>query len=196
MNKISLKLGIWFLVVMLIMGVCLLYFLHENIVDAKVEEELFTLQARGNSHRDVLEDAYSPKSLYHIALMESKADLEVIITDHNQNIIIRSSKLDDTEEEILSYDLKNVPRNGKVIEKRWRDEKYISSVTPYSISENQKGYVYMFKRTNQVQEFISDLNHHFIVAAVITVIFLIFTILFLTRALTTPLIRMKKATKN
>ena len=54
----------------------------------------------------------------------------------------------------------------------------------------------MFKRTNQVQEFISDLNHHFIVAAVITVIFLIFTILFLTRALTTPLIRMKKATEK
>jgi signal transduction histidine kinase len=196
LNKLSLKLGMWFLVVMLIIEIFLLYFLHENIVDTQIKEELSSLQARGNNHRDVLEESYRPETLHHIALMESKGEMDVIITDKNKNIIINSSELDYAEEKILSYSLKNVPRNGKVIEKRWRDEKYISTVTPYSINGNQKGYVYMFKSTDQVQGFISNLNHHFVVVAVITGIFLLLTILFLTKFLTTPLIRMKKATEK
>ncbi|MGM0875718.1 MAG: hypothetical protein ACQEWV_13175 [Bacillota bacterium] len=106
--------------------------LHENIIDTKIEEELYTLQARGNSHRDVLEDSYRPETLLYIALKESKADLVVIITERNQNIIISSSKLDNAEKKILSYEIKNVPRNEKVIEKHWRGEMYISTVTPYS----------------------------------------------------------------
>ncbi|MCM3441522.1 ATP-binding protein (plasmid) [Metabacillus halosaccharovorans] len=196
MNKISLKLGFWFLVVMLLMEVFLLYFLHKNIVITQIEKELSALQARGNNHRDVLEESYRPETLQHISLMELSGEMDVIVTDNNQNIIISSSKLDPVEEKILSYDLKNVPRNGKVIEQRWRDKKYISTVTPYSINANEKGYVYMFQNTNQVQEIITNLNHHFIVAAVITGIFLILTILFLTKVLTTPLIRMKKATEK
>lgn len=180
---------------MLVMEIFLLYFLHENIVDTQIEEELFALQVRGNNHRDVLEESYRPETLNHIALMESKGDMDVIITDENRNIIINSSELDSAKGKILSYDLKNVPRNGKVIEKRWRDEKYISTVTSYSINDNnQKGFVYMFKSTDQVQGFISNLNHHFIVASIITGVFLLLTILFLTKFLTTPLIRMKKAT--
>ncbi|WP_316397493.1 ATP-binding protein [Metabacillus litoralis] len=190
------KLGVWFLVVMLIMEIFLLYFLHENIVDTQIEGELSALQVRGNNHRDVLEESYRSETLQHIALMESKGETDVIITDKNQNIIINSSELDYAEEKILTYDLKNVRRNGKVIEKRWRDEKYISTVTPYSINENQKGYVYMFKSTEQVQKFISNLNHHFIIAAVLSGVFLLLTILFLTKVLTTPLIRMKKATEK
>lgn len=181
---------------MLIIEIFLLYFLHENIIDTQIQEELSTLQARGNNHRDVLEESYRPETLHHIALMESKGELDVIITDKSQNIIINSSEVDHAIEKILSYRLKNVSRNGEVIAKRWKDEQYISTVTPYSINENQKGYVYMFLSTDHVQGIISNLNHHFVVAAVVTGFFLLLTIVFLTKVLTTPLIQMKKATEK
>ncbi|MGE6720581.1 hypothetical protein ACQKGD_24995 [Peribacillus frigoritolerans] len=57
MNKISLKFGLWFLGAMLILEIFLFFFLHSSIVDSRIEEELAALQARGNSHRDVLENS-------------------------------------------------------------------------------------------------------------------------------------------
>ncbi|HWL26810.1 MAG TPA: HAMP domain-containing sensor histidine kinase [Ureibacillus sp.] len=196
MNKISLKFSLWFLGAMLILEVFLFFFLHTSIVNSRIEEELQALQARGNSHRDVLEDAYNKETLHHIALMESKTDTEVIITDLNQNVIIASSKLDKAEEQVISHSIKDVPYFGRVLEDRWRSEKYISTVTPFSINENPKGYVYMFRSTDQVQNLISRLNHHFLAAAIITITLLIICILFLSKALTTPLIQMKKATEK
>ncbi|KKB38133.1 HAMP domain-containing sensor histidine kinase [Bacillus thermotolerans] len=194
-NKITLKLGLWFFFVMLIVEVCLFFFLHTNMVKDRVEEELTALQARGNSHRDVLEDVYHEDTLRHIAVMEQNADTEVIITDQEKNMIISSSKLDKGEQAILSKNINTVPRNGKVLEQEWRSEKYISTVSPYTAGE-QQGYVFMFKSTSQVQDLISRLTRHFLVAGVLTAALLLLTILFLTKSVTTPLIRMKKATEK
>ncbi len=62
---------------MLILEIFLFFFLHTSIVDSRIEEELAALQARGNSHRDVLENSYNEETLHHIAVMEAKADTEV-----------------------------------------------------------------------------------------------------------------------
>nr|WP_100331938.1 HAMP domain-containing sensor histidine kinase [Bacillus xiapuensis] len=198
MNKITVKLGIWFFFVMLIIEVCLFFFLHTRMVKNRVEEELIALLARGNNHREVLEDSYNEETLRHIAVMERNADTEVVITDQSKKIIISSSGLDtDTEEmDLLSKNISAVPREGMVLENRWRSGKYISTVSPYAVSNQQKGYVFMFKSTDQVQGLISRLNHNFLMAAVLTVSLLILTILFLTKFITTPLIRMKKATEK
>ncbi|MGM9925789.1 MAG: hypothetical protein ACI35R_16205 [Bacillus sp. (in: firmicutes)] len=71
------------------------------------------LQARGNSHRDVLESSYEEETLRHIALMEANAETVVIITDYNQNVIISSTKLDWEEQALISKKLGRVPRNGE-----------------------------------------------------------------------------------
>ncbi|MEK4012740.1 MULTISPECIES: sensor histidine kinase [Peribacillus] len=196
LNKISLKFGIWFLGAMLILEMFLFFFLHTSIVDSRIEEELAALQARGNSHRDVLENSYNQETLHHIAVMEAKADTEVIITGLNQNIIISSSKLDNEEQKIIAKEIGRVPRDGETLENRWKSEKYISTVTPFKINQNQKGYVYMFRSTDQIQTLISRLNHHFIAGAIMILSLMIITILFLSKALTTPLIRMKRATEK
>lgn len=196
LNKISLKLGFWFLAVMLIVEVFLFYFLHTNIVDSRIEDELNSLQLRGNSHRDVLESSYNADTLNHIAFMEAKAETEVIVTDQNQSIIVSSSTVDHAERKILSEKISSVPREGKIAEDNWRNEKYISTVTPFTVNQNEQGYVYMFRSTNQVQNLIERLNHHFIIAAIVTFTLLIVTIVFLTRALTNPLVRMKNATEK
>ncbi|WP_230203705.1 HAMP domain-containing sensor histidine kinase [Bacillus massiliigorillae] len=154
------------------------------------------LQARGNGHRDVLENYYNKDTLHHIALMESEADTEVAITDENHNVIIASAKLDPEELKIINMKPESVPRNGAILEKRWKSEKFISTVTPYYVNKRTQGYLYMFRSTDQVQVLINELNNHFIAAALITVTLLVLTILFLSQALTNPLIRMKKATEK
>lgn len=196
MNKISIKFSLWFLIVTLFIEIFLFFFLHSSIVHSRIEEELNELQARGNSHRDVLEKYYNRDTLHHIAIMESEADTEVVITDRNQNIIIASSRLNEEEHQIIDKNLDHVPRHGKIIENRWDTEELISTVTPFSIDNRTQGYVYMFRNTTQVQLLIKDLNQHFIVAAIMTVILLVLTILFLSQVLTRPLVNMKKATEK
>ncbi|WP_331456993.1 sensor histidine kinase [Bacillus sp. FJAT-27231] len=195
-NKITLKLGLWFFFIMIMIEVCLFFVLHTGLVESRVEEELQALLARGNSHREVLEDSYNRETLHHIALMELKANTEVIITDHEQRMIISSSKVDSEEKKIVSKKLRNVPRNGKILERRWENEPYIATVSPYLTSGQQRGFVYMFKSTDQIQGMISKLNEHFLFAAALTMALLIVTVLFLSKALTTPLIQMKRATEK
>ena len=79
---------------------------HTGIVDSQIEEELAALQARGKS-------SYEEETLRHIALMEANAETVVIITDHNQNVIISSTKLDWEEQALISKKLGRVPRNGE-----------------------------------------------------------------------------------
>ncbi|MDQ0219992.1 HAMP domain-containing histidine kinase [Peribacillus cavernae] len=196
MNKISLKLGTLFFFIILILESFLFFFLHDNIVESRIEEELTALQARGNSHRDVVEKSYKSETLHHIALMEAQAETEVIITDEKREIIISSNDIDQEEKNFLAKKVGNLPREGRILEDRWRSEKYISTISPYYIDTNKTGYVYMFKSTDQVQDLISRLNSHFLIAGILTISFLVFTILFLTKALTTPLIKMKKATEK
>ena len=57
------------------------YFLHSALVDSSVEEELISLQARGNSHRAILERHFDSDTISHVTLMESEADTDVVITD-------------------------------------------------------------------------------------------------------------------
>lgn len=195
-NKIALKFGLWFLIVMLFIEVFLFFFLHSSIVNSRIDEEMKELQARGNGHRDVLENFYNRDTLHHIALMESEVETEVVITDKNHNIIIASAKLDPEELKIINIQLDEIPRTGVTMEKRWRSEKFISTVSPYYVNKKEQGYIYMFRSTDQIQGLIEELNNHFGIAALITITLLVLTILFLSQALTSPLIRMKKATEK
>lgn len=196
LNKLSLKLGIRFFIVILLLEISLFICLHYPIVNSMVKEELHALQTRGNSHRDVLEDSFHENTLRHIALMESKAITDVLITDQKQRILSSSSHMSDQEKGFLEKKLGHIPRSGKVLENNWRNEPYIVTVSPYFIDKNQYGYIYMFKSTDEIQALISQLNSHFILAGVISIILLILTILFLTKSLTTPLLKMKRATEK
>ncbi|HZG73468.1 MAG TPA: hypothetical protein VEY51_18175, partial [Chondromyces sp.] len=109
---------------MLILEIFLLFFLHRSIVDSRIEEELIALQARGNSHRDVLETSYKEETLQHISLMESGTGTEVIITDRKGKVITTSLKLGGEEQALLSRKIEKVPREGMVLENRWEGRKY------------------------------------------------------------------------
>ncbi|MFH0067076.1 ATP-binding protein [Peribacillus sp. NPDC056705] len=169
-------------------------YLHNKVIHSRVNQELESLKARGNSHRDVLEITYSGSTLQHIGLMESHTDTDVVITDTRGAILISSEKVNGGMKKILAKNLPYVPRKGLIIQSSWKDERYIATVTPFISDEENKGYVYMFKDTREVEDLIAQLNRHFLLATALLLFFMLVIIYFLSKALTRPLISMKEAT--
>ncbi|MEB1806077.1 MAG: HAMP domain-containing histidine kinase [Bacillaceae bacterium] len=194
--KFSIKLGLWFFVCILIIESVSMLFLHNNVVQSLVDEELHSLQARGNSHRDVLEMSFNHETLHHIAMMEAQTDTEVVITTLTGEVVDASSEIDAGIQFILQQELVNLPRDGQVLQSDWKDQRYIATVSPFDDSQGNQGYVYMLKSNNLIQAFIGKLNDHFLVAVALILFFLLVTIILLLKVLTRPLISMKEATKK
>ena len=195
MNKLSIKLGVLFFLIMFGLETIMFFFLHTTIVDSRVEEELIALQARGNSHRDVLEKHFVTRTISHVTLMESEANTNVIITDKQGKVLDSSDDI----EEFRNYLTKiTVPisKKGVIIADNWKDEPYIATLSPIEIEGEVAGYVYMFQDTNSVHTLINRLNKHFLLAGFIAIGLTIIIIIFLSKALTKPLIKMKDATSQ
>ncbi|WP_230303091.1 HAMP domain-containing sensor histidine kinase [Peribacillus simplex] len=169
-------------------------YLHNKVIHSRVNQELDLLKARGNSHRDVLEITYSGSTLQHIGLMESHTDTDVVITDTRGDILISSEMVNGGMKKILAKNLPQVPRKGLIIKSSWKDERYIATVSPFISHKENKGFVYMFKDTRDVEDLIAQLNRHFLLATALLLFFMLVTIYFLSKALTRPLIAMKEAT--
>src|SRR5690606_3606581 len=89
-----------------------------------------------------------------------------------------------------------VPFEGMVVENRWETESYISTVSPIMIDNQLIGHVYMFKSTNSIQTMVYELKQHFMVVGSLTIVLTVITVFFLSKVITLPLIRMKKATER
>lgn len=196
MNKISTKLAIYFFVVVLIMESSLMYYLHQNIIHTKVEEEFSLLLANGANHRDVLIEHYSDTTIKHIILMEKNENREVMITNRTGDIINSSDKSYMLQEEyqLLISDLDN--EKDKIVVSDWRHSPYIVSSHPYTVNESQSGYVIMFQSTNSINKMVNDMNMHFVISGITSFIVLFFVYALLSKILTRPLIRMKEATEK
>jgi nitrogen fixation/metabolism regulation signal transduction histidine kinase len=196
MNKISIKIGLLFFAAIFLLETISMYFLHDNIIHSRVHEELSSLQTRGNNHREILEASFYEETIRHIALMESQTDTQVILTSPKGNIYMSSNKVVPEMKKIIKSTPKKVSYEGMILEDDWQNESYIASVSPIKVNGKIKGYVYMFQNTQKIKELISGLNHHFLLAGILSVIFMIIIIIFLTRVVTHPLIEMSKATKR
>lgn len=194
--KISIKLGLWVFFCILFIESFSMIFLHENLVHSQVHQELQALQARGNNHREVLEISFDPATLNHIGLMESHTDTEIVVANTKGKILLASAKVDQNIESILQKPISGLPRNGRVLQSDWKKEKYISTVTEIDQGGKTIGYVYMFKKTDEVQKLISQLNRHFQLASLLILFFMLITIFLLSKAFTKPLISMLEATKK
>ncbi len=191
--KFSTKLGLWFFICLLIIESVSMLVLHRHVVDSLVKEELDSLLARGNSHRDVLMTSFTPDTLQHIVVMESNTDTEVVILDENDSVIISSVQLSNLPPYINKEAL---PTGDGVVQDAWKQEAFIATVSPFRSGDDSTGYVYMLKSTDSLKKVIQQLNHHFAIAVVIIMLFLLITNIFLIKLLTKPLIRMKNATQK
>lgn len=196
MKKLSVKLGIIFFVIIFGLESFMFFFLHASLVDSRVEEELSELQARGNSHRAVLEMNFDSTTSNHITLMESEADTDVVITDRHNKVIDSSGKSVHFLKYIMNTNSSNIPRDGKIIEAKWREKPYIATVSSIQVNNEIVGYVFMFQDTESVQALIKHLNEHFLLAGFISILLTFIIIVILSKALTKPLIEMKEATSR
>ena len=98
MRKLSLKLGIIFFVTLFCIETFMMFFLHASLANSRVEEELFSLQARGNSHRTILERSFDKETLSHVALMESEASTDVVIINNEGTVLTTSGPQDNIED--------------------------------------------------------------------------------------------------
>lgn len=169
------------------------FFLHMGVTETRVEEELQSLQARGNSHRAILEKHFDQETIDHVVLMESESTTDVVILNHVGEILGASS-LSETLEKYIHIPTSGIPKDGQTLEDNWEEEPYISTISPVYVHEQIEGYVIMFENTDSVHTLMRNLNDHFLLAGWISVFFTLIIIIFLTKGITKPLIIMKEVT--
>ena len=195
MNKLSIKLGILFFVILFGLIAFMFVFLHTEIADTRIQQELQTLQSRGNSHKAILEKQFDYEMIDHVVLMESESNTDVVITNEYGTILDSSASIHEFKKYIMAP-LTPIPNHGMVVEENWHLEPYIATVSPIVIEQSVSGYVYMFQDTESVHSLIHSFNEHFIIAGWISLVLMIVIIIFLSRGITKPLIRMKEATSQ
>ena len=197
MNKLSLKIGLLFFVFILVIESFLFFILYANLANDRIDEVMNSLLARGNTHRDVLEDHFDQSTLEHVGIMESASEFIVVITDEKGDIIISSDPVEDEMMDVVDHmNNDEIPTEGKIVENRWDEGKYIATDSPITINGEHKGHVFMFANTSYVKRTVDQLSSQFLISSVITVMLTIVTIFILSRLITQPLIRMKKATEQ
>src|SRR5690625_1384309 len=156
-----------------------------------------SLLARGNTHRDVLEDHFDRATLKHVGIMESASEFMVVITDGKGEVIISSDPVESEMMDVVDHaNDGGIPTKGKVVEDRWSEGKYIATDSPITINGEHKGHVFMFANTSYVKRTVDQLSNQFLITSIITVLLTIITIFILSRFIAHPLIKMKKETEQ
>lgn len=197
MNKLSFKIGLLFFVFILLIESFLFFILYTNLANDRIDEVMNSLLARGNTHRDVLEDHFDRPTLEHVGIMESASEFIVVITDEKGDVIISSDPVEDEMMEVVDHTNNDeIPTEGKVVEDRWEEGKYVATDSPITINGEHKGHVFMFAHTSYVKKTVDQLSNQFLMTSVITVLLTIVTIFILSRLIAQPLTQMKQATEQ
>ncbi|WP_281862867.1 sensor histidine kinase [Planomicrobium okeanokoites] len=197
LNKLALKIGLLFFVFIIIIESVLFLTLYVTFVNERVDEVMTNLLARGNTHSEVLAGSFEPATLDHVALMESASDFIVIITDADGNELIHSDSIEPEMQEVLEHtDFGEVPQEGQIVEERWNEKEFIATDSPITVAGEHQGHVFMFAETSHIKQMVSHLRNQFLVVGLIAIGLTVVTIFLLSRLITLPLIRMKKATEQ
>ena len=197
LNRLALKIGLLFLGFIILIESVLFLTLYITFVNERVDEVMTNLLARGNTHSEVLAGSFEPATLEHGALMESASDFIVIITDAAGNELIHSDSIEPEMNTVLEHtDFDEIVHEGEIVEERWNEKEFIATDSPVTIDGEHRGHVFMFAGTNQIQQMVSHLRNQFLAAGLMALGLTIITIFLLSRFITLPLIRMKKATEQ
>ncbi|ARI78632.1 sensor histidine kinase [Halobacillus mangrovi] len=195
-KRISLKIGILFFILMILIELSLFFVLYTNISNHQIDEVLDGLLARGSGHRDVLEKKFDQTTMEHVALMESEAVTDVVITDERGKILASSSGLDDYKEKLIRNYGQTQKEEGRIIEREWKTAPYVATLSPIEIEGERKGYVYMFSPSTIIRDLTSYLSNQFVFIMALTLIITLVVVFTLSKLITKPLIRMKEETEK
>ncbi len=196
-NKLALKIGLFFFLVILMIEIILFYILYTNLVNDRVEEVMGDLLARGNTHRDVLEENYTPSTMNHVAIMESESDFIVVITDESGEVITSSDPVESEMSSLIEHtDYGEIPQSGAILESNWSEEKYVSTDSPITSNDTHSGHVFMFAESDSIERIIDHLSRQFLFVGLLTLLLTVITVFILSRVITRPILKMKKAAEQ
>ncbi len=197
-RKLSFKIGLLFFVFILIIETFLFFTLYINLANDRIDEVMNSLLARGNTHRDVLEDDFDASTLEHVVIMESESEFTVVITDEAGEVIVSSDSTEDDMLTIANHSQAYLPihADGKIIEDRWEEGRYVATDSPITINNEHRGHVYMFAPTDYVKRTVDQLTNQFLITGLMTLALTLVTIILLSRFIAKPLVEMKQATEQ
>lgn len=194
-SKLATKLGLLFLTSILLLEGILFVVLYFGFLNERIMAETDALLARGNSHRDVLEKHFDADTREHVALMESEAETQVVITDKENNILVHSNEVTPAIEKTLRS-TGSIPIDGAIIEGDWVREPNVATGSPIIINDQLVGNVYMILDTKGIRDVRDHLTTQFLIISGLALFLTILTISYLSRLITRPLIDMKEATQK
>ncbi|WP_347550050.1 ATP-binding protein [Pseudalkalibacillus hwajinpoensis] len=194
-NKLATKLGLLFLISILFLEGILFVVLYFGFLNERTKAETDALLARGNSHRDVLEKHFDSDTREHVALMESEAETEVVITDQENNILVHSNELTSAVQQTIKSS-NTIPFEGAIIEGNWMREPIVATGSPIMKNNQVIGYVYMILNTQGIRDVRDHLTSQFLIVSGLALFLTVITIIYLSRFITEPLIHMKEATQK
>ncbi|WLR48008.1 HAMP domain-containing sensor histidine kinase [Halobacillus litoralis] len=195
-HKISIKLGLLFLISMVLIELLLFAVLYTTVSSHRINEVMEGLLTRGAGHRDVLENNFNESTLAHVALMESEAVTEVIITDGDGNILSESFNEEAYPEVFYEAIDGKAEEKERIIEDEWRTEPYVATVSTIIVENEQIGNVIMFSPSEVIRSIIGHLTRQFVLVMIVLILVTILIVAALSKFITRPLIRMKEVTEN
>ncbi|MBN9654873.1 HAMP domain-containing histidine kinase [Halobacillus sp. GSS1] len=195
-HKISIKLGLLFLISMILIELLLFAVLYTTVSSHRINEVMEELLTRGAGHRDVLENNFDESTLAHVALMESEAVTEVIITDGDGNILSESFNEEAYPDVFYEAIDGKAEEKERIIEDEWRTEPYVATVSPIIVENEQIGNVFMFSPSEVIRSIIGHLTRQFVLVMVVLILVTVLIVVALSKFITRPLIRMKEVTEN
>lgn len=190
-NSISLKVGILFSSVFLLLFLLLGYMLYGLFSNLFIDYITQDLLSRGENHARVLEENYNETTLTHVALMEQNVITSVVVTNSKHDTIVYSDKPD---QEMLNHLSNHQIITNRVLNRDWEEHAYIVTVSP--IFKGDLGYVYMFYPTKILNETVLVLQIFIGTASFGIVLLAIGLISILSKKMTSPLLKMKEATNK
>jgi hypothetical protein len=115
MNKLSVKLGSLFFVILFGLITFMFFFLHTEIAETRIQQELQNLQSRGNSHKAILEKQFDQELIDHVVLMESESNTDVVIINGSGTLLDSSAPVQQFKKYIMAP-LTPIPGQGQVVE--------------------------------------------------------------------------------
>ena len=197
MNKLSVRLGLLFFIFILIIETMLFFFLYQGIVNERIQSETGNLLARGTTHRNVLEKNFQESTIEHVALMETEAETDVVITDAYNNVINSSNKITEGMRDLINKSKTlHYTHHGELLEDRWKTEKYLATVSPINVNGKVEGFVFMFLDTLSIRNMIHQLTNQFLLVGLISIFITLITIFLLSKFIVSPLLEMKRVTEQ
>ncbi|MDM5153378.1 HAMP domain-containing sensor histidine kinase [Bacillus sp. DX1.1] len=198
MNKLSLKIGTYFLILSLCIETIAFVSFYTSLTKMRIDEETTALLEKGNRYRNFIERRYGPRAFEHATAMEShsNSDTKLVITDVNGKILSSSDSVTEEMLKQLPCKTQSISRDGTMIEKNWKTSKFISTASPIIINNQVTGYVHMFLDTTFLEKMILRLTQQFIIIGVLTLLLTTISVFIFSRVLTDPLIKMKRATEK